>query len=186
MVTARSHFFYRWDIPVVFREYNYGVIQRLEYSLTQLSVRQKVKVKESHYRPWQALRFPGVWDSQILKQSAHEGGKVVSPTHRPPLPQETFLVLISVGGRVDPRAIVRQKDYVNKKFQWHHRESIPRPSGLQRSASTNCTIACPLSVTQFIEMYFQSYIPATCFGSYKWCHLAGWTSKVNMYNWYAC
>src|SRR5215469_6409113 len=24
--------------------------------------------------------------SQILKQSAHEGGKVVSPTHRPPLP----------------------------------------------------------------------------------------------------
>jgi hypothetical protein len=24
--------------------------------------------------------------SQILRQSAHEGGKVVSPTHRPPLP----------------------------------------------------------------------------------------------------
>jgi hypothetical protein len=25
--------------------------------------------------------------SQILRQSAHEGCKVVSPTHRPPLPQ---------------------------------------------------------------------------------------------------
>jgi hypothetical protein len=31
-----------------------------------------------------------------LRQSAHEGGKFVSPTHRPPLPQEIFVVLISV------------------------------------------------------------------------------------------
>jgi hypothetical protein len=54
--------------------------------------------------PWQALRFSGY---QILRQSVHEGGKVVSLTHRPPLPQEIFLVLISVRGWVDPRAIVR-------------------------------------------------------------------------------
>jgi hypothetical protein len=57
------------------------------------------KVKLSRYRPW-----AGPWGSRrlrISRQSAHEGGKVVSPTHRPPLPpplpsKEKFLVLISV------------------------------------------------------------------------------------------
>ena len=42
--------------------------------------------KQSNYRPGQTLRILWGWGSQILRQSAHEGGKVVSLTHRPPLP----------------------------------------------------------------------------------------------------
>jgi hypothetical protein len=64
-------------------------------------------LKQSHYRPWQALRVPGGWGSHILRQSAYEVGKVVSPTHRPPLPYGIFLVFIYVRNWVDPRVMVR-------------------------------------------------------------------------------
>ena len=85
----------------------------------------KGKVKQSHYRLRQAQRVPGSWGSQITWQSAHEGGTIVSPTHRPTLPPlEIFLVLISVRSWVNPRAIVRPEGL----RQW----KIPMiPSGIK-------------------------------------------------------
>jgi hypothetical protein len=79
-------------------------------------------------RPW---GFQGGWGSQVLRQSAHEGGKVVSRTHRPALHTRKYSwysFLLEVGSTPGP--LCGRKDYVNEKFQWHHRESIPRPSGL--------------------------------------------------------
>ena len=60
--------------------------------------------------------------SRIFGQSAHEGGRVVSCTHRPHLPRRGYLlVLIFVRGWLDPRAIVRLEGLCH---------SNPRPSGL--------------------------------------------------------
>jgi len=60
-------------------------------------------VKLSHYR---LLGLQGIEGPRIYRQSVHVCGKVVSPRHWPPLPQKISLVLISVTGWVDSRAIV--------------------------------------------------------------------------------
>jgi hypothetical protein len=66
-----------------------------------LSVRRPtIKVKQSHYKPGQALRVPGGWGTRIW-----QGCQPYAPAAF--TPKEIFLVLISVRGWVDPRAIVR-------------------------------------------------------------------------------
>ena len=64
---------------------NFGNNLPVDRQLSRLK-HDKVKVKQSLYRPIQALRVPGDRGTQISRQSAHAGGKVVSPTHRPLYP----------------------------------------------------------------------------------------------------
>ena len=78
--------------------------------------------------PW---GFQEAEASRMSRQSAHEGGKVVSPTHRPPLPPREYSwysFLLEAESTPGPQC--GRKDYVSEKFQRHHRESNPRPSGL--------------------------------------------------------
>ena len=57
-------------------------------------------------------------------QSAYGWGKVVSPTHWPLLPPREhswYSFLLKADSSLGPKCT--QKDYVNEKFQWNHRES---------------------------------------------------------------
>ena len=69
------------------------------------------------------LRFP-----EFL-ESAHEGGKVVRPTHRPPLPPRRYYwYSCLIEAESTPGPYCGLKDYVNEKSQLSDWESNPRPS----------------------------------------------------------
>jgi hypothetical protein len=71
----------------------------LKSKINRVAYEVQKNVKQSHYRPGQTVTLPGGSGSQISRQSAHEGGKVVRP-YAPAAftPQEIFVVLISVRG----------------------------------------------------------------------------------------
>jgi hypothetical protein len=80
--------------------------------------REKVKVMQSVYRPWQALRVPEGWGSQISWQSAYKGGKIVNPMHRPPLPPRKYYCysfLLEVES-THPKARVRPEGLCQRKI----------------------------------------------------------------------
>jgi hypothetical protein len=72
------------------------------------------------------LGLQEVEDPRVSRQSAHEGGKLSALNTGHLYPQEIFLVILPVGGWVDPRAIVRLDGSSQLKIPFTRRESNPR------------------------------------------------------------
>jgi hypothetical protein len=114
----------------------------------------KVKVKQSHYRPGQARAFHEV-EATRFRDNRHMKVPRLSALHTGRLSsQKIFLILVSVGGWVDPRAIVWPKGL------WHWQ--ILTPSGIDHAtfrfvsqSLNNCATACP------IKVMYCFYLPAS-------------------------
>ena len=94
--------------------------------------------------------FPGgKGGSQISRQSPHEGGKVVSPTHRPPLPPRKYSwYSFLLEAEPTSRAIVRPEWLCQWKFPM-------TPSGIE-PATFRLVAQC---LNQLRYRYLLSYLP---------------------------
>jgi hypothetical protein len=116
-LTHRQHLYYKgkadplqaWSVPEGSSKIRYQISWQFHRMVVRLSALRtgRICITKGKAVPLQAwsgpegsrkLRFP------YFVTISQDGGKVISLTYRPHLPQEILLVLISVGGWVDPRA----------------------------------------------------------------------------------
>ena len=89
------------------------------------------------------------------KKSARESGKVVSPTHRPPLPPA------NIPGTHFCQRLNQTQGHSAAGRIMSMKNSNPRASGLYRSALVKCATACPRS-----RRLYRLYIPYKMFVLY--------------------
>jgi hypothetical protein len=117
--------------------------------------------------------------------TAQNGGKIVSLTNRPPLPPGMLLILISVRGWVDTRAIVRSEGLCQWKIPTTPSEIEPVTFRFEAQYLNHCaTISGPnITVvninckeeTHYIGMEIQNVWPTYSHGS---IHVQFYQSKV--------
>jgi hypothetical protein len=71
------------------------------------------------------LRLP---DFKTIETQRQQGCQPYRPAAFTPRKYSWYSFLLEAESTPGPEC--GRKDYVNEKFQWHHRESIPQPSGL--------------------------------------------------------
>ena len=122
----------------------------------------KVKVKQSYYRHGQALRV------QISRQSAHEGGKVVSPMHRPPLSPRKYSwysILLEAVLILGPAGRIVSKNSSNSTGNQTRdlmdccavHQSTEPPRGACSSRYINTTGSLPVQSTHSLNCPYKSH-----------------------------
>jgi hypothetical protein len=114
-----------------------------------------LNVKQSYYRPGQAHRVPGGWGSHISRNLHINVVRCQPYVPAAITPRIYSWYSFLSETKSTPGPYCGRKEYVNKKFQWHHQEStrdLPASSaGPQPTASPSASVAVKSIVYCFIK-----------------------------------
>ena len=117
------------------------------------------------FQEFEAPRFQDNRHMKVVRLSALRTGRLYSL-------RKFSLYSFLLEAESTPGPTCSQKDYVNEKFWWHHRELNPQHSGLLRSASTNCATVCPY-LAHMIPVIQSSWLHLKWFLHLPQCQVEG-------------